>query len=242
MVFLGIDTKLNRPIAVYHRVLQKLDRKARFRFLDLPPELRELVYRELLHFNRAKRSFADTEILQTSKLVYKKGLPILHEQSTIRIGAIFSWKRSHRRREPDRVSLAYTHDLRGLVSFTDSMTVPKCLRWLQPFANIRAFEIYLSLQSTIRGSTRNWVIPSSPLEAMVEACKKIRYLRVRITGPVSGLPAQTLIRALVPLQDLPSKCVVVLEMNNTAAKDAFWKMVKAAKGKQEQEVDSYVYG
>ena len=71
----------------YIRVLEKADREYRFRFLDLPPELRLLICRELLLYCEPS-GFAQCvgevypAILQTCRQLYQEAKDILYEDNT----------------------------------------------------------------------------------------------------------------------------------------------------------------
>lgn len=65
----------------YYRILRAADEKRRFRFLDMAPELRNYVYRDLLVFPRAgalKPTTCYPAILRASKLLKKEGSGILY--------------------------------------------------------------------------------------------------------------------------------------------------------------------
>jgi hypothetical protein len=73
----------------YLRILEQADKTARFEFLDLPPELRLMVYRKLLLFmtpheqipsGRAGRVYP--QILQTCKLIQEEANGILYDENT----------------------------------------------------------------------------------------------------------------------------------------------------------------
>lgn len=72
----------------YILALDRADNTKSFRFLDLIPEMRNLIYKELLVFAVCEtcpmiHSFAHPAILQTSKAVYKEARDILYAENTI---------------------------------------------------------------------------------------------------------------------------------------------------------------
>lgn len=84
----------------YIRLLEKADKDYRFRFLDLPPEMRLIVYRELLLFDRAQEEDDDdvsddymfeddirkncyTSILQACREVNKEASSVLYDENVI---------------------------------------------------------------------------------------------------------------------------------------------------------------
>lgn len=72
----------------YILALDRADNTRSFRFLDLIPEMRNLVYNELLVFAVCENcpifhSFGHPAILQTSKLIYKEAREILYAENTI---------------------------------------------------------------------------------------------------------------------------------------------------------------
>lgn len=73
----------------YLRLLDRADRAASFRFLDLPGEMRNAIYRELLLFLRCTHcprihDVCHTGILRTNKQVCKEALDILYGDNDIR--------------------------------------------------------------------------------------------------------------------------------------------------------------
>jgi hypothetical protein len=72
----------------YILALDRVDKIKSFRFLDLIPEMRNLIYRELLVFGVCEtcpmiHEFGHPAILQTSKHVYKEAREILYAENTI---------------------------------------------------------------------------------------------------------------------------------------------------------------
>ncbi|GAB7324561.1 hypothetical protein MBLNU13_g08461t1 [Cladosporium sp. NU13] len=72
----------------YILALDRADNAKSFRFLDLIPEMRNLVYKDLLVFEVCEHcpifhSFGHPAILQTSKLIYKEARAILYAENTI---------------------------------------------------------------------------------------------------------------------------------------------------------------
>ncbi|KXT00537.1 hypothetical protein AC579_8830 [Pseudocercospora musae] len=68
------------------QILRQMDADARFRFMDLPPEMRNDVYTILLSRNPKEGRKAFPEILRVSKQLYKEALGILRAESFFRIG------------------------------------------------------------------------------------------------------------------------------------------------------------
>lgn len=72
----------------YILALDRADKAISFRFLDLVPEMRNLIYKELLVFGVREmcpmiHEFGHPAILQTSKHVYKEARDILYAENTI---------------------------------------------------------------------------------------------------------------------------------------------------------------
>ncbi|EME38976.1 hypothetical protein DOTSEDRAFT_75618, partial [Dothistroma septosporum NZE10] len=70
--------------AMYVKILDEADREATFRFLDLPAEMRNLVYAELLTFNVDTcpgHRFCYAQILRTCKAVNQEAISILYEDN-----------------------------------------------------------------------------------------------------------------------------------------------------------------
>ncbi|KXS99009.1 hypothetical protein AC578_6177 [Pseudocercospora eumusae] len=114
--------------------LHHLDANATFRFMDLPPEIRLLVYAELLHkegYDETKKVY--TQVLATSKFIYNEAHKdfvqntVLHVEVHSRphcIGAV-------RVRHTPNVSLAVMtrclDDVSGYMTFTELMNLRNCL-------------------------------------------------------------------------------------------------------------------
>lgn len=74
---------------MYIRLLEQADAEWTFRFLDLPPEMRLLIYAELLTFRRCTscprvHEACHTGILRASKQVYREARDILYGDNVIR--------------------------------------------------------------------------------------------------------------------------------------------------------------
>ncbi|KAK3710228.1 hypothetical protein LTR37_010449 [Vermiconidia calcicola] len=74
----------------YIRTLEKADRKWCFRFMDLPPEMRLVVYRELLIFASdmlcfRPRDCVHTAILRTCKQVHTEAKGILYDENLFKV-------------------------------------------------------------------------------------------------------------------------------------------------------------
>ncbi|KAF7194475.1 hypothetical protein HII31_04280 [Pseudocercospora fuligena] len=68
-------------------VLRQMDRDARFRFMDLPPEMRNEIYTYLLSRSPKEGRKAFLDILCVSKQVHKEAVGILHAESVFSITA-----------------------------------------------------------------------------------------------------------------------------------------------------------
>ena len=68
----------------YIRLLERADRERRFRFMDLPPEMRLLVYRDILLFKPSKdaRKQCNTAILRTCSQIHKEATGVLYDENT----------------------------------------------------------------------------------------------------------------------------------------------------------------
>ncbi|GIZ48247.1 hypothetical protein CKM354_001131500 [Cercospora kikuchii] len=93
--------------------LVALDEAATFRFVDLPPEMRNLVYELLLTHNRFAGRKAYPAILRTSKSMYQESKSILDADKVISIDATY--------RCFPRLHGGYV-DLKGDVKFQDMLS------------------------------------------------------------------------------------------------------------------------
>ena len=78
----GVPSKPKRKKKAYIEHLQELDLQSRFRFLDLPPEMRTIVYTILLGCGDEGRCL---HILRASKRVHDEAEPILYDDHTFDI-------------------------------------------------------------------------------------------------------------------------------------------------------------
>lgn len=72
----------------YLRLLDEADKKFCFRFMDLPPEMRLMVYRNLLTFQPVLvqwRKDAQVEILRTSNQVYEEAKGVLYDDNVFKV-------------------------------------------------------------------------------------------------------------------------------------------------------------
>jgi len=82
----GRDASSNKTHDYYVRKFERLDRHARFRFFDLPPELRAYIYREVLTWTDSdsdsdSRSVCYPQILSTCKLAYREARDMLYAEN-----------------------------------------------------------------------------------------------------------------------------------------------------------------
>lgn len=82
----GHDAKPKQARFSYISILRQLDRDATFRFMDLPPEMRNLVYRELLSLNRGKgENSCFPKIFVASKQIHGEANGILYGDYVLEI-------------------------------------------------------------------------------------------------------------------------------------------------------------
>lgn len=73
---------------LYYRILRAADEKTSFRFLDLPAEMRNHVYRDLLIFSRAgaaKKTACYPAILRVSRQIQEEGKGIVYGENVFRV-------------------------------------------------------------------------------------------------------------------------------------------------------------
>lgn len=214
------------------------------------------MYLELLEYDALRRT-AFTEILRTSKLIYKESLPVLHDNSTVRLGAVFS-----HRGDPDETGapsasakLGQRRPQLSEARFSSGLTTLQAANWLHPFSSVRNFHVCLKLSGSVHGPTRQWILPPRFLEALVQTCKRARCLLLYVRDNGAENSAERLVEVLTPLKQLPVTCQLMLAMDDATARTAFLKMwrktgkarlrkMKAKKiareGKGEQHQDDHV--
>lgn len=67
----------------YIRVLKENDRKPSFRFMDLPPEMRNYIYGCLLRFDTSRPRACDPAILETCRQIHKEATAILYDNNIV---------------------------------------------------------------------------------------------------------------------------------------------------------------
>lgn len=159
-------------------------------------------------------------------------MPILHDNSTVRLGAVFT-----RGGDPDEtvarpgVGILCFGTAEWLTKYRSGMTTIQARDFLQPFANLRHLEMALGFIGSGRPPTQQWVLPCRYLEALVQTCKRLHLLRLHVHNSVAVISTKSLVEMLAPLAHLSSKCKLVLDMENTAAKLAFLLMWAHMKNK-----------
>ncbi|KAF2174029.1 hypothetical protein M409DRAFT_16303 [Zasmidium cellare ATCC 36951] len=79
-----------QPRHVYLERLHQLERSCVFPLLKLPPELRNLIYPDLLKHNRKEGIIAHPAILRTCKQLYKETSPMLNHASLVHLSIRFT--------------------------------------------------------------------------------------------------------------------------------------------------------
>lgn len=233
-----LDTRRRR--AFYSNILLELDRNATFPFLRLPPELREWVYAELLTHDPNGRGAAFPQIMRCSKLVHQEAIKVLHDQSTFPIEAYFTrepiwWNPGHSR-STATISFPFTAKVKTLY-LTGRSSRGDSERVLRRLPNyIRHVQIELRLDDHTRSQAQACSTPAKFLQAFVQAFPKIRSLRiVRANKDPNTITKENVTQTLLPLKQLPSKCVLELQGFDDQTEKMFWEELTEAKLKMEED-------
>lgn len=249
----GKDPDMHSGKRVLVSALKKLDDNATFRFLDLPAEMRNKVYRSLVIYNVDAERKVYPAILRTSKEIYQEAKYILMTESMIPLSTDFEkkWKGVYRRNF--FTMQGYRSDLsafcQGAVNFrfADALGdfAPFFAAQFQPLALARVQSIHLrlhlgqagrpfALMSSLRESDQwSGELATSFLHTLISTCRHLKHLKLSITTDHNGHDAaevqQALVRMLRPVGELPSaKMTLDLQGLPDATYDEFWRIANSS--------------
>ncbi|KAF7185558.1 hypothetical protein HII31_13055 [Pseudocercospora fuligena] len=221
----------------YISKLEELDRQWTFRFMDLPPEMRNLVYEALLTRDWSPRRKAFLAILRVSKEVYKEAVGIFNDVNTARFGIGAS--RGRLSLSDPGHSNVHSIFLNGdighkrLLNLSDQFDVKAMLDQCVPgLARMR--HVWLPLRITWHldyTSDGKWTLPTSLIGAFVATAKDLRTLAIAFMGNNKGTVEQW-VEWLLPLAHLPSGATLELEsFEDETKKQEILRQIKAARPK-----------
>ncbi|KAK4540361.1 hypothetical protein LTR36_009318 [Oleoguttula mirabilis] len=210
----GKDPAAERAKEYYVHKLHKLDHKARFRFFDLAPELRNLMYRELLvgdATNQADRRRGNCvpQILATCKLAHREATDILYTDNIpdIRLTAEVC---------EDRITCSTAVGQ----SLDRELADTACLEYVGWGAHLRRFArlAVVVVIRTVPGAHENTIILLgkcinnllySLVNDLLAGSEKLEALEVRVQGGLEGVEDPLYLRMLWPLTKLGGQDIAI---------------------------------
>ena len=186
----------------HYDALTKANDEAAFRFMDLPPELRNLVYRELLVLPN-KSLTCHPQILRASQLIHGEATGLLYGENVVQITVHFNevWIHSTRFRTYYPRTNTRNDDFRHLVG-TDFLRQVQHLRIVfgfSPAARIQATPVFphIAMIGNVICSVARHLAASHRLRSLeIDLTSAVRYRRCRAH---SGL-VQSMETAFYPLR------------------------------------------
>ncbi|KXT01656.1 hypothetical protein AC578_2766 [Pseudocercospora eumusae] len=233
--FIRARTNKDPPNGLRRQVpLQEMDRNWTFRFMDLPPEMRNIIYELLLMRNKAQRRKAFLAILRVSKEVHKEAVGIFNDVNTADLG-ISIIKRSSDSHSSDALYMSLNGHVRNTFEITDQSDVKTILgQGARGLARMRHVRLWLNISWYVGNAPNgNWILPTSLVSSIVAAGVDLRTLVIEGSG--SGTD-QDWIKWLRPLAQLPDKTALQLHgFRDEGAKRTILRQIKAANPKIDAE-------
>ncbi|PPJ59923.1 hypothetical protein CBER1_11382 [Cercospora berteroae] len=181
--------------------LGALDEAAIFRFLDLPPEMRSLVYEQILTHNRFAGRRAYPAVLRTSKSVYEESKSIFEADKVISIDPTY--------RCSPRLHGGYV-DFKGDVDFRDMLHTLQChferdlgtkLKFL-PSIGLLKIKLRLFSMGTSPGRDMSFPKIKYSIDMLFRPCRGLKRFEIewRIQDGVFNLDALTSLVAHIRTQ------------------------------------------
>lgn len=219
-----VPIKVRKTEKVYIDALREMDKKAKFsRFMDLPAELRVMIYGHVLAPEPKKSTGypiptdgdPNLSILRVSKQVHAEAINVLYKHRTFHIDVRFR-KRNARREEFSRSA--------GIVYFPstgqdddDLHLSPrddyfdKSMKALKNLPPVRSVEIKLSLytigkRAEQRAANKTMIMAREFLEAFVASKPDLRKLVIVLN--FCDCPFDTVVDTMRPLRKLSERCTL----------------------------------
>ncbi|KXT09979.1 hypothetical protein AC579_9366 [Pseudocercospora musae] len=219
----------------YIRMLEEMDRNWTFRFMDLPPEMRNAIYELLLMRFKAQGRKAFLAILRVSKQVHKEAVGIFNDVNTadLGVGITRGKLRSFWPRSGGNLRMHLDGDIGHifLPDLTDKFDVKTMLdQRVSGLARMRHIRLRLNINWYVgHEPNRNWILPIALTSSIAAAAADLRTLVITVLG--AGTQEQW-VEWLTPLAQLPSKTTLQLEgFGDEAVKQEVLRQIEAAKPK-----------
>ncbi|CAK4033179.1 Hypothetical predicted protein [Lecanosticta acicola] len=215
-----------RPKVTFINKLRSIELSATFRFMDLPPEMRNLIYEHLLTHDGSRGRTASTAILRTDREIYREAHGILMAESVFMFKARFSPFRHSRYQG----FAALSGDTGNIFYCQSEDYQPILERGLKRAYGAQNFIVALQIRTLdnllTAGST------STMVEKLLETFCKV-YVRVRrvtielevLPCPSSSLkPRPKIAHLLRPLLQLSEDCTLKLKGLTEQEEKDFWAL------------------
>lgn len=230
------------------RVLQDFDKEVMFRFMDLLPEVRVLVYQHLLTKDHEKDSIAYPAILRTCKKVYEEAQEVLHVNSPIDLHIRIEPRVIER---PTEVMVYHSARMRiGPGRYIEHHTLKSPKHLARPMNDIKHLmnvRLHVDFVGMFKADTPSSFYPITALtpllKALVDTCKDMRQVslewddcttrasqhrsvRVPVTDSKYEALRKCVLEGLAPLAQLPSNCTLYLDDVGEDIYEDFWNLAR----------------
>lgn len=212
-----------------YRTLLRMDEDASFRFSDLPPEMRNLIYTELLIRDRDSARKADTAILQVSHQIYKEALGILHAESIIYLNVSLQAELPVPA-DHFRTSIKSTAEITGdLQLHIIDNSVNYNVVTLESLAKVQTLQLGVSLFS-VGDVCAGFRCFSTLVSLVVANFRNLKVLRILVDADLDQRLGQEeqqelIVAALAALEKFSAKVTVDLVGLEEGTYDAVWEKI-----------------
>ena len=204
--------------AVYIEKLRQIDENAVFDFMNLPPEMRNLIYEHLLIHDKATNRKASTAIIRTNQQVYREAQSFLLAESTLSLHASFL--------TGDVGDGVVTGDIGTLNYKFGSPGKAQMKSFIQPMQNAQNLAMKLTVVSHERpGRTAIREMLVDFLEAVRDTCPNAK--KVRVEFECFPQAARLEIPGLLwPLMFFTERCTLKLRGLTSEEWTEFWGIAR----------------
>lgn len=219
-----VQTHSKRPESYYVSKLRDLDKSATFRFMDLPPEMRNNVYEYLLVRDASSSRSAFTAVLRTCRQVNREARGIFWVENSIRLRVALPLYDSH------SVHGCVEGDLGRINFHTDASRGWKILTGrAMALSSVHRVHVDLYFGPSIGGrknEEKSRSLLDRFLRVLTECCLGVKHLTVNFAG-MRDTQLQGEARLLEPLVDLPKDCTLEFKGLRAQLEADFRRMVHA---------------